>query len=178
MSYAREMAQMKAKLVEKEAQLLGGFGSPEKLQDGAWTMPPYSPLNISPQNDRAFNGELQFGFGGDANQGSGLRGIRCAAKIAGTRCSQTYSQARMTCRRAHGRGPHTRWLAGWMRARLAERPGLPPRMACLQSTLDLAPWEQVPADVFKPLPRVHWPQRAAVPLGPAACLDPEHDPVL
>lgn len=65
MAYAREMAQMKAKLVEKEAQLLGGFGSPEKLQDSSWRVPPQSPLGISPQNDRAFV-DAQFGFGPEA----------------------------------------------------------------------------------------------------------------
>eukprot|EP00892_Ulva_mutabilis_P005015 jgi/Ulvmu1/2886/UM146_0028.1 len=76
MAYAREMAQMKAKLVEKEAQLLGGFGSPDKLQSGSWPVPPGSPLNLSPQNDKAFLSHRPFGFRGNTPGSSSLKSLR------------------------------------------------------------------------------------------------------
>ena len=59
--YAREMAQMKARLVEKDAELLGGFGSPAKLVDTQWSVPPMTPLQINPRPDAAFL-ERHFGF--------------------------------------------------------------------------------------------------------------------
>lgn len=59
--YAREIAQMKARLVEKDAELLGGFGSPAKLIDTQWSVPPMTPLQINPRPDAAFL-ERHFGF--------------------------------------------------------------------------------------------------------------------
>jgi hypothetical protein len=61
-TYAREIAQMKARLVEKDAELLGGFGNPAKLADSQWgSEPPMTPLKLNPLPNTAFL-ERHFGF--------------------------------------------------------------------------------------------------------------------
>lgn len=138
MSYAREMAQMKAKLVEKEAQLLGGFGSPDRLQDGAWNFRPGSPLNISPQNDKAFVHQKQFGFGGDALSGTPFAGIRWATAIARPLCQ---FQLRSSCGKCGTRFECKRCFqcdlfVDWKRGRHRAGP-LPLKwMGCRQSSPD------------------------------------------
>ena len=58
---------MKARLVEKDAELLGGFGHPAKLADTQWSEPPMTPLKINPRPDAAFM-ERHFGF--ESNEGA------------------------------------------------------------------------------------------------------------
>ena len=62
--YAREVAQLKVRLLEKEAQLAGGFGNPAKLTDGPWSEPPYTPIvvNSVTGSERGPGGTHPFGF--------------------------------------------------------------------------------------------------------------------
>lgn len=79
--YAREIAQMKARLVEKDAELLGGFGSPAKLVDTQWSVPPMTPLQINPRPDAAFL-ERHFGFASCA-------GVHAEKAVQHDRCGTT-----------------------------------------------------------------------------------------
>jgi hypothetical protein len=61
-AYAREIAKLKVRLVEKDAQLMGGFGNPAKLQDDLWTLPPFTPLHGAP-GSHDFGGVKPHSFG-------------------------------------------------------------------------------------------------------------------
>jgi hypothetical protein len=63
-AYARELAQLKARLMEKDAQLMGGFGNPIKLAHGDWSEPPLTPAAINSEtgSEAAFGSTHPFGF--------------------------------------------------------------------------------------------------------------------
>lgn len=63
-AYAHEVAQLKARLMEKDAQLMGGFGNPVKLAKGDWSEPPFTPasLNSRTGSEQGAFGSNPFGF--------------------------------------------------------------------------------------------------------------------
>jgi hypothetical protein len=62
--YAHEVAQLKARLLEKEAQLMGGFGNPAKLDENDWDDPPFTPvaINSATGSEHGPAGTHPFGF--------------------------------------------------------------------------------------------------------------------
>jgi hypothetical protein len=60
-SYANQIAQLKARLMEKDAQLMGGFGNPVKLQYGDWSEPPFTPAELEDVEMPTYDSQ-QFGL--------------------------------------------------------------------------------------------------------------------
>lgn len=62
-SYAAQLAQLKARLMEKDAQLMGGFGNPVKLQRKDWSEPPFTAAGSNADNVEVPDFEQHpFGF--------------------------------------------------------------------------------------------------------------------
>lgn len=87
--YAHELAQLKARLMEKDAQLMGGFGNPIKLAHGDWSEPPFTPAAINSEtgSEAAVGGTHPFGF--EAFMRSQALSSSCAAPpgVAGLVCN-------------------------------------------------------------------------------------------
>lgn len=76
-----EIAQLQARLMEKEAQLIGGFGNPLKLANTKWThTPPFTP-QWGPSTDGGLGTLGKHGFGFSERKGSPLAALDKAESV-------------------------------------------------------------------------------------------------